>query len=194
MIVGHNHHLLERRISVALLSGNAQPREAIFLHKISAKISARGKNASLTDAQARWLFALLERLKPTRPPLRSSPKPVNLSGYPHSQGLVRQESNETPSLIQPIQQGPLEPTRPPASPPHVVTSCSTESTSRFIKPKAQHQTPSTRPENQEILRDWTIRCFARLEARRKQREIWLQSKKYRRLHNQPIGPKDISSD
>jgi hypothetical protein len=195
MIIGHNHHLLERRISAALLSGNARPKEAIFLHNMSAKILARGKNATVTDTQARWLFALLARLEPTRPSLPTPPRAAERPGCPHSGGFACPESHETPSSLQSIQHGPFEPTRNPTPPPHVVTSCPTPaSTCQLVKLKAPRQTPPTRPKDGEIPIDWAIRCFARIEARRLRREIWLASKKYRRLYNQPIGPKDISSD
>ena len=194
MKAGHNHHLLERRISAALLSGNARPKEATFLHKMSARILARGKNASLTDAQARWLFALLERLKPTRPPPPSPPKPAKLPGDSPSESFAFSEVDETPSFMRFVQQGPPEPTRNPTPPPPAVTSRPTESTPHLVKPKAPRQIPPTRPVNTEKPDDWLVKRFASLEARRQQREIWLNSKKYCRLYHQPIGSKDISSD
>jgi hypothetical protein len=195
MIVGHNHHLLEKRISAALLSGKAKSGEATFLHNISTKILSRGKSASLTDAQARWLFALLERLKPTRPPRPSSPRPAKLNGHPPSEGFAWPEPRETPSLLQSIRHDPSESTRNRTSPPHVVTSFpAQESASHLIKSKALRETASTRPTNVENLDDWFVSCFARMEARRRSRDSWLAGKTHRRLYNQQMGPKDISSD
>jgi hypothetical protein len=75
MIIGHHHRCLEKRINAALLSGNAYPREAIFLHKMSMRLDEYGKNARLSDAQTHYLFSILDRLKPTSSPTPEKPPP-----------------------------------------------------------------------------------------------------------------------
>ncbi|MBH5385734.1 hypothetical protein [Bradyrhizobium diversitatis] len=77
MIVGHNHHLLEKRITAALLSGIPHPREAYFLQKMSERILHNGKNTRLSDRQAEWLADILIRCekKPTRTSQRPAPAP-----------------------------------------------------------------------------------------------------------------------
>jgi hypothetical protein len=59
MIVGHNHHRLEKRISIAILCGTLHPRETEFLYK--NRILHEGRDARLSDRQAEWLFAILTR-------------------------------------------------------------------------------------------------------------------------------------
>lgn len=74
MIVGHNHHRLEKRITAAMLSGIPYPREAYFLQQMSERILHKGKNTLLSDRQAERLFAILTRCErkpsptPKRPP------------------------------------------------------------------------------------------------------------------------------
>ena len=81
MIVGHNHHRLEKRITAAMLSGILYPREAYFLQQMSERIVHKGKNAWLSDPQAGRLFAILTRCEnkpsptPQRPP--HPPRPRN---------------------------------------------------------------------------------------------------------------------
>jgi hypothetical protein len=75
MIVGHNHHRLEKRITAVLLSGIPYPREAYFLQQMSERILHSGKNTWLSDRQAERLFAIFTRCEkkpsptPKRPPL-----------------------------------------------------------------------------------------------------------------------------
>jgi hypothetical protein len=71
MILGNKQNRLRKRVNAALLSGNANPREAIFLHKISVRIEEYGNNTRLSDGQAKWLFKILNHLCPTRPNIPS---------------------------------------------------------------------------------------------------------------------------
>lgn len=88
MIVGHNHNRLEKRITAALLSCIPNPREAYFLQKISERILHRGKNTSLTDRQAEWLFAILAHCekKPSPTPKRPLPPPRPQMPQPQPEG------------------------------------------------------------------------------------------------------------
>ena len=61
MIVGHNPHRLEKRIEAALLNGITDPREASFLQNMARRIFLGGRDASLSDRQAAWLFKILAR-------------------------------------------------------------------------------------------------------------------------------------
>ena len=66
MIVGHNHHRLEKRISAALLSGIPHPHGIKILYKMSERILHEGRDARLSDRQAEWLFAILTRCEARR--------------------------------------------------------------------------------------------------------------------------------
>lgn len=68
MIVGHNHHRLEKRISTALLSGIPHSQEIEFLYKMSERILHEGRDARLSDRQAEWLLAILTRCEARRSP------------------------------------------------------------------------------------------------------------------------------
>jgi hypothetical protein len=87
MIVGHNHHRLEKRITAALLSGIPYPREAYFLQQMSERILHKGKNTSLSDRQAERLFASLARCE--KKPLPTPKRPLQaprLPGPPQPEG------------------------------------------------------------------------------------------------------------
>lgn len=71
MIVGHNHHRLEKRITAALLSGIPYPREAYFLQQMSERLLRRGRDAWLSVRQAQWLHVILNRCEAGT---RTSPK------------------------------------------------------------------------------------------------------------------------
>jgi hypothetical protein len=88
MIVGHNHHRLEKRISAAMLSGIPYPREAYFLQQMSERIIHRGKDTWLSDLQAGRLFAILTRCetKSSPPPKRSPHNSRSRSPQPTSEG------------------------------------------------------------------------------------------------------------
>ncbi len=77
MIAGYSHRRLEKRINSALLSGILYEYEFLFLHKISERLLRRGRDAWLSDRQAQWLNAILDRCEagprtssglPARPP------------------------------------------------------------------------------------------------------------------------------
>ena len=75
MIAGYNHRRLEERINSALLSGIAYGCEIPFLHKMSERLLRRGRDAWLSDRQAQWLHAILDRCEASSrisPKLRSS--------------------------------------------------------------------------------------------------------------------------
>ncbi|MBR0866304.1 hypothetical protein JQ614_32265 [Bradyrhizobium diazoefficiens] len=76
MIVGHNHHRLESRISAALLSGIPYSREAEFLQKMSRRIHHKGSNASLSNKQAEWLLAILTRCEAKSSPTTKEHRPT----------------------------------------------------------------------------------------------------------------------
>ena len=59
MLIGHGFNRLEQRITKALCSGRLGPKEAVFLHSISVKLEIYRERASLTDAQASWLYTIL---------------------------------------------------------------------------------------------------------------------------------------
>jgi len=71
MIAGHNHNRLEKRISRALISGNAKPHEIPFLYRMSERLLRRGREAWLSDRQAQWLHVILNRCEAGT---RTSPK------------------------------------------------------------------------------------------------------------------------
>jgi hypothetical protein len=202
--VGQNHHRLEKRISAALLSGRAQPGEAIFLHKISTQISAYGRNARLSDAQAHWLFKLLDRLKPTRPQSSARAqalKPLMSPEPTHSEGFAISEAYETSSLKSTAHQPLPDPIRKTSPPPQPGTSRPPQGNPPELpKPTSPPQTPSNRPETAEITEGWAIQCLAKMEARRKQRRIWMERKAYRKLFfgnvydDRDIPPKESSSN
>lgn|GEM_PF-5256030 len=73
MIVGHNHHRLEKRIAAALFRGVPNSSEAKFLQEMSERLLRHGQNARLSDRQAKWLFVILNRSEKKEPP---KPKPV----------------------------------------------------------------------------------------------------------------------
>ena len=66
MILGNKYGRLAKRVNAALLSGNADPHEAVFLHKIWMRIDKYGQNALLSDGQVKWLSELVHRLCPTQ--------------------------------------------------------------------------------------------------------------------------------
>lgn len=77
MIAGYNHRRLEERINSALLCGIPYEYEIPFLHKMSKQLLRRGRDAWLSDRQAQWLHAILDRCEagprtspklPARPP------------------------------------------------------------------------------------------------------------------------------
>jgi hypothetical protein len=61
MIAGYDHRHLEERINSALLSGIPYEYEVLFLHKMSERLLRRGRDAWLSDRQARWLNVILDR-------------------------------------------------------------------------------------------------------------------------------------
>jgi hypothetical protein len=67
MILVNKHNRLKKRANAALLGGNAYPREAIFLHKISLRIEEYGNNTRLSDGQAKWLFKIFKSSLPDAP-------------------------------------------------------------------------------------------------------------------------------
>lgn len=83
MIVGHDHHRLEKRITAAMLSGIPYPREVYFLQQMSERIIHKGLNTWLSDRQAERLFAILirceENLSPTPPPHTARPRSPQLT-------------------------------------------------------------------------------------------------------------------
>ena len=62
MLIGDDFDPVERRITKALCSGRLL-QEAKFLQNISHKIGLYRERASLSDAQARWLFTILTRIE-----------------------------------------------------------------------------------------------------------------------------------
>lgn len=77
MIAGYHHRRLEERINSALLSGVPYEYEIPFLQRMSERLIRRGRDAWLSDRQAQWLNAILDRCEagkrpsakpPTRPP------------------------------------------------------------------------------------------------------------------------------
>lgn len=131
MIVGHNHHRLEKRITAALLSGIPNPREAYFLQQMSERILHRGKNTSLTDRQAEWLFAILAHCekKQSPPPKRPLPPPRLPRPQPQPEGpepfrieecfvdpqTLSRHSSTQPDLVVPPTPAPPAPAPEPVS-------------------------------------------------------------------------------
>ncbi|WP_316186483.1 hypothetical protein [Bradyrhizobium sp. SZCCHNRI2014] len=123
MIVGHNHHRLEKRITAALLGAIPNPREAYFLQKMSERILHKGKNTWLSDRQAEWLFAILAHCekKQSPPPKRPLPPPRLPRPQPQSEGpepfrieecFVDPQAAPQHSPRQPDHAAPPAPTQP----------------------------------------------------------------------------------
>lgn len=121
MIVGHNHHRLEKRITTVLLGGMPYPREALFLHRMSERIIHRGQNTWLSDRQAEKLFAILSRCEakasPTPPRQRALP-PVSPPPLPRDwpEPLRLKDCFEKPEAP-PKHLSPTTPAPQEASPP-----------------------------------------------------------------------------
>ncbi len=133
MIVGHNHHRLEKRITAALLSGIPYPREAYFLQQMSERILHRGRNTWLSDRQAERLFAILTRCekKPSPTPKRPPPPPHLPSPQPQLEGpepfrieecFVDPQSPSRHSSTQPDHVVPSEPASPALHAPEPVAT------------------------------------------------------------------------
>lgn len=140
MIVGHNHHRLEKRITAALLSGIPYPREAYFLQQMSERILHRGKRTQLSDRQAERLFVILARCerKPAPTPKRSPqpPRPPRIQPQPEGPAPFRIEdcfvvdppaapqpsSTQPEHVVQPmLMQTPPAPPAPAQAPEPVTT-------------------------------------------------------------------------
>jgi hypothetical protein len=132
MIVGNNHHRLEKRITAALLSGIPYPREAYFLQQMSERILHKGKNTWLSDRQAERLFAILTRCEkrpsptPKRPPQpprlpRTQPQPEGPEPVRIEECFVGPQTLSQHSSTQPDRIVPPTPTPPAQAPEPVAT-------------------------------------------------------------------------
>ncbi len=170
MNLGNKHTRLEKRINAALLSGNANPREAIFLHKISIRIDEYGKNTHLSDKQVKWLSEILNRLSPMKPQT-TPPPPTALQADPEISPpdfRVDEKSNEAPSPkptskdAQPILAPPVRGGQVPFDPRSLLLP---------EWPRKPNTSSEIRAEDRQFPEGWTSRLFATLEARRKHAEI-----------------------
>ena len=100
MLIGHGVNQLEQRITAALCSGSLRLKEAEFLQQISRKIGLYRERASMSDAQASWLFTILTSFKKetasrsskSRTPAgsnRAAPPPSSLENASESLQLER---------------------------------------------------------------------------------------------------------
>lgn len=139
MIVGHNHHRLEKRISTVLLNGIPHSHEIEFLYKMSERILHGGRDARLSDRQAEWLFAILTRCE-----ARISP----------STAQSRQRAHRLMPQPQPERLGP------PFIEEHLGTRDYLESPDFSLKPSspfrpASHEPPLSAAEETSPARDET---------------------------------------
>lgn len=127
MIVGHNHHRLEKRIAMALLNGEPSVREAIFLQQMSRHILHRGKDAWLSDRQAAWLFAILNHSEMKNAPLTKPPpsphQPKSEPGWKKPEAIdiedclvdpqstSQQSLNQSNAIVPPISTEPAQATK-----------------------------------------------------------------------------------
>ncbi|WP_370199545.1 hypothetical protein [Bradyrhizobium elkanii] len=155
MIVGHNHRRLEKRIAAALLSGIPYPREAYFLQQMSRRIIHKGNDARLSDRQAAWLLAILNRCeKKTVPPKPPASAPSRPKPQPKSEGP--EPFNIEECFIDP----PSSSQHPPTQPGPIVPPKSTQPT----------QAPEPLGTREADIGDIFRRVFARNENFRKRRE------------------------
>jgi hypothetical protein len=195
MIIGQNHHRLEKRINAALLSGKAHRHETIFLQKISMQLYEYRNNARLSDAQARYLHSILDRLKPAS---SSSPAPERSPQCPGPSSPQLQPEQPKPFRVEDCfikpQPSPLRsstptqsgrPSTPPPAPNHIApgeltpapspeqhSKASAESkptnppsSKPAIQPTATPKTPPS-PPDEATRQAWFTEYFAGLEARR----------------------------
>lgn len=130
MIVGHNHHLLEKRITAALLSGIPSPREAYFLQRMSERILQYGKNTRLSDRQAEWLADILIRCEkkstptskrsrtalplPNAQPSAKRTAPIQKQTRPvEVKSSTQDSSHQADDIISPTPPPPLQAPKPP---------------------------------------------------------------------------------
>jgi hypothetical protein len=156
MIVGHNHHRLEKRIAAALLSGSPYPREAYFLQQMSERILHKGKNTRLSDRQAEWLVAILARCEK-----KPSPMPKRPLRPPHTPRPQRQPEGPEPLRVKEFFIDPKSPPQPSSTQPDHAVLPPTPSTPPAPEPAAAHE-----PAIGNMIR----RIIARNENLRKRRE------------------------
>lgn len=163
MIVGHNHHRLEKRITAALLSGIPYPREAYFLQQMSERILHGGKNTSLSDRQAERLFVILARCEK-----KLSPTPRRLPQRPGLSSPQPQPEGPEPFRIKECFVEPQAPPQHSSTPPDHAVQPMPMQTSLTPTPPAQAPAPvATRePDIGSIIR----RVIARNENLYKRRE------------------------
>lgn len=162
MIVGHECRRLEKRIDDALLSGKAYPREAIFLHKMSTRISEYGKNARLTDKQASYLMNILDRLTPEQ--TQTTPSVDRESGPTSNRG----ELNDTRDA------GFPETNVPPTSPTHrsKQEEAIPSDSNSFVPPSSKEaESAQIRAEDIQVPKDWISKTLAKAAARREHGEL-----------------------
>ncbi|WFU81319.1 hypothetical protein QA645_00775 [Bradyrhizobium sp. CIAT3101] len=162
MIVGDEYRRLEKRLNNALLSGKANPRESIFLHKISTRISEYGKNARLTDRQASYLMSILDRLSPAKARTTAStalkPDADSNRGEPNSMSMA-----QAPEAKLPATSPALPSERDEAIPPD---------SNFFVPPPSNEATFSQlRAEDIQVPKDWISKALARAAARREHEEL-----------------------
>lgn len=152
MIVGHNHHHLEKRIAAALLSGIPYPREAYFLQQMSRRILHKGNDAFLSDRQAERLLEIFVRCEKVSP---TSKRPGSPPCLPNSEPKAKK-----PETID-IEECFVEPKLLPQHPTPIVPPISSQPT----------QAPEPAGTREADIGSILSRVLTRNENFRKRREL-----------------------
>jgi hypothetical protein len=104
MLVGNDHRKLQDRISRALCSGQLLPWQAEKLHSFYILINRYGRDTSLTEKQARFLFTTLANFErnQTKQPIQ----PVRPSSSKIKRPIVDQPRTATTTVLPPPEQTP----------------------------------------------------------------------------------------
>ena len=98
MLIGHGVNQLEQRITDALCSGSLRFKESRFLQDISRKVGFYRERASLSPAQASWLYTILtnyEQLAKGRSSKRRMPAGSSKAAPPPS---LSDSGSDSPQL------------------------------------------------------------------------------------------------
>lgn len=162
MIVGNEYRRLEKRLDNALLSGKANPRESIFLHKISTRIYEYGKNARLTDKQASYLISILDRLSPTKPQTTPSvtvkPDAASNRGEPNGMTDAGSPDAKLPAISPTLRSAHKE-------------AIPSDSKLFVPPPSKEARFSQLRGEDIEVPKDWVSKALAKAAARREHAEL-----------------------
>ncbi|MCK1412469.1 MULTISPECIES: hypothetical protein [unclassified Bradyrhizobium] len=151
MIVGYNHHRLEKRIEAALLKGMPDSREASFLQQMSRHILLRGGDASLSNRQAAWLFAILARNETKNAPItKPAPAPRLPKRVPAAN---RRETIDIEDCLVRLQSTPQQ----SQSQANVVVQPITTQSAPAAEPKRAHQPDMARILKQALQKNENFR-------------------------------------